>query len=396
MTKILTTANDKKPHLRYLDGLRGIAALYVVLVHIEPSIGEQVPALLEFFTKTLKYGRVSVVIFIVLSGYVLMLPVVRSGYVSGGLLGYIKRRARRILPPFYAALFFCLFLAATIFALEQFTSFQWDKVAGAGPFSPKFSLIDVLCHLLLVHNLSQETYMSINPPLWTVATEWQLYFFLPLLLLPIWRRFGLTSVVIAAFLIGIAPLYLLNGLFETASPWFLGLFALGMAAADIGFSEKPNLIAMRKSLPWRALAIAFTCIGFLTEWRKLGLDIWINESFFGLAAACLFIDSTESVTNRKKPRLIVRLFEHPWALALGTFSYSLYLIHGPVLVLVRYFLFSLQLSPGMFAVISYVAGVTISVLVAYLFYLVFERPFMSGFLKARKVKDAVSLQRTKV
>jgi hypothetical protein len=36
------------------------------------------------------------------------------------------------------------------------------------------------------------------------------------------------------------------------------------------------------------------------------------------------------------------------------------------------------------------AGMTISVLVAYLFDLVFERPFMSGFLKARKVKDAVS------
>jgi peptidoglycan/LPS O-acetylase OafA/YrhL len=48
-------------------------------------------------------------------------------------------------------------------------------------------------------------YMSIIHPLWTVATEWQLYFFFPLFLLPIWRRFGLTSVVLAAFLIGIAP-----------------------------------------------------------------------------------------------------------------------------------------------------------------------------------------------
>jgi peptidoglycan/LPS O-acetylase OafA/YrhL len=34
--------------------------------------------------------------------------------------------------------------------------------------------------------------------------------------------------------------------------------------------------------------------------------------------------------------------------------------------------------------------VAVSLVIAYLFYLVFERPFMSGFLKKRKVKDAVS------
>ncbi len=391
MTQLSEKSSEKKLHLRYLDGLRGIAALYVVLVHVEPSVGEQLPALLELFTKTLKYGRVSVVIFIALSGYVLMLPIVRSnGYVSGGLVGYIKRRARRILPPFYAALFFCLFLAGAIFALEKFTDFQWNEIAGKGPFHTDFSFIDVLTHLLLIHNLGSDTYISINPPMWTVATEWQLYFFLPFLLLPIWRRFGLTWAVITAFLIGIAPLYLLNKLFEQASPWFLGIFALGSAAADIGFSQKPKLIAIRKSLPWGALAIVFTCVAFLTEWRRLGLDIWINESFFGLAAACLFIYCTEFLISGKKPPLILRLFEHPWAIALGTFSYSLYLIHGPVLVLVRYFLFHLQMSPTMFAVISYVAGVAISVLVAYLFYLAFERPFMSGSLKKRKIKDAVS------
>jgi len=76
--------------------------------------------------------------------------------------------------------------------------------------------------------------------------------------------------------------------------------------------------------------------------------------------------------------------------ALGVFSYSLYLTHRPVLVLVRYFLFSLQLSPVLFAVTSYTLGLATSLIIGYLFYLVFERPFMSGFLKKRKVKDALS------
>jgi peptidoglycan/LPS O-acetylase OafA/YrhL len=389
----LTKQNtEKKLRFHYLDGLRGLAALYVVLVHVEPSLTEPLPGFMQLFTRTLKYGGFSVVIFIVLSGYGLMMSVVRaqSNYIPGGLIDYIKRRSRRILPAYYVTLLFCLILAAAIFSLEKFTTFEWNEFAGKGPFLPNFSLKDVLTHALLIHNLSPETYMSINPPLWAVATEWQLYFIFPLLLLPMWRRFGLTLSVIAAFLIGIAPLYLLDGFLKQADPWYIGLFALGMAAADIGFSNKPKLISMRNSLPWGMLTIFFTVVAFLTEWRKLGLDLWIGDSFFGLATACLFINCTKRVTEGKKLPRYLRVFEHPLAIAIGTFSYSLYLIHGPLLVLVRYFLFSLQLSPAIFAVISYLLGVAVSLVIAYLFYLVFERPFMSGFLKKRKVKDAVS------
>jgi peptidoglycan/LPS O-acetylase OafA/YrhL len=385
MSQLIEKPISQRLHLHYLDGLRGIASLYVAFVHVEPFRGENFPLLWLLFQKLLRYGAFSVVIFIVLSGYVLMLPVARSqnGYLSGSLIDYIKRRSRRILPPYYAALFLSLFLAITIFALQQFTDFQWNKVAGEGPFSPNFSLIDVLSHLLLIHNLSPSTYLSINAPMWSVATEWQLYFLFPLLLLPLWRRFGLLSVVIAAFVIGIAPFYFLNGFSMSSSSWVLGLFALGMAAADIGFSQKPQLIAMRNSLRWEILAIVFTVIAFLTEWKQLGLDIWIGQSFCGLAAACLFIYCTKLIIEGKNLPSFIRLLEHPWVVLLGAFSYSLYLIHGPVLVLVRYFLFNLPISPSMFAATCYLGGVGMSLLIAYWFYLVFERPFMSSFLKKR-------------
>ncbi len=383
MTQLTERPISQRLHLHYLDGLRGIASLYVVFVHVEPYKEEQLPIFWLFFEKLLRYGAFSVVIFIVLSGYVLMLPVARSqnGHISGSLIDYIKRRSRRILPPYYAALFLSLLLAITIFVVEQFTDFQWNKVAGEGPFSPNFSFIDVLSHLLLIHNLSHSTYLSINSPMWSVATEWQLYFLFPLLLLPFWRRFGLLSVVIAGFVIGIAPFYLLNKFSMSSSSWFIGLFALGMAAADIGFSQKPQLIAMRNFLRWDLLAIVFTVIAFLTEWKQLELDIWIGQSFCGLAVACLFIYCAKLMIEGKKLPYSIRLLEHPWVVALGGFSYSLYLIHGPVLVLVRYFLFNLPISPSMFAATSYLVGVGMSLLIAYWFYLVFERPFMSSFLK---------------
>ncbi|QDL12623.1 acyltransferase (plasmid) [Brasilonema octagenarum UFV-E1] len=371
----------QKLHLHYLDGLRGIAALYVVAVHIEPSLGEKLPTFWLLFQNTLRYGAFSVVVFIVLSGYVLMLPVTRSqsGFVSGGLLEYFKRRWRRILPPYYATLLACLLLAFAIFLLEKFTTFQWDEVAGKGPFSPDFSLIDVLSHLFLVHNFARSTSMTINPPMWSVATEWQLYFLFPLLLLPIWRRFGLLSVVIAGFSLGILPFYILHDFSMATSSWFIGLFTLGMAAAEIGFSQKLQLIALKKSLPWGIMAITLTIVAFITEWKRLGLPIWIGQSFFGASAACLFIYCTQFVISGKKLPHVLGIFEHPWVITLGAFSYSLYLTHGPVITMLRYFLYSLNMTPFMFATTSYLMGIAVSLLIAYWFYLIFERPFMSNF-----------------
>lgn len=377
MNQTIEKSSTNKLRLHYLDGLRGLAALYVVLVHIEPDIGV-LPLFWSLFDKGVRYGAFAVVIFIVLSGYVLMLPVSRShsGHISGNLVDYIKRRSLRILPPYYVALFSYLLLAFIIFLLETFSDFKWNEIAGKGPFDPSFSLIDVLSHLLLVHNLNEGTFMTISPPLWTVATEWQIYFIFPLLLLPIWRRFGLLAVVISAFLIGLVPVYIFNGLFESASPWFLGIFALGMAAAEIGFSQKPRLATIKNSLPWGVLSIIFTVIAFATEWRKFGLHIWIGQSFLGLAGACLFICCTKFAINRENPPLVLKVFEHPWAVAIGTFSYSLYLTHSLVLVLVRYWLFHLKLSTNTFAAASYIIGTAASIVFAYVFYLLFERPLI--------------------
>ena len=381
--QILTSGKYQEQRLRlhYLDGLRGLTALYVVFVHINRYVGDQLPIFWLLLGKTLRYGHFAVAIFIVLSGYCLMLPVTRSSndYMSKGFLNYIKRRARRILPPYYAALFFSLLIAVVVLVLNHFSIFQWHESPGYGEFHPFFSYIDVLSHILLIHNLSRDTLGSINSPMWTVATEWQIYFLFPILLLPCWRRFGLISVVIVGFLIGIAPLYLLNGLFASASPWFIGLFALGMAAADIGFSQKPKLIAIKNSLPWTLLIIVFSPIAVLTEWKKLGLDVWISDGFCGFTTACLLIYCTKSIIESKNSPIILQLFEHPLIIALGSFSYSLYLTHGVVVTLLGHFLLSRQLTPVNFTVTFYLIAVPMSLAIAYLFYLVFERPFMSNF-----------------
>jgi len=380
--------------LAYLDGLRGLAALYVVLCHVWLLQWEQLPIANKF----VRYGVFSVVVFIVLSGYCLMLPVARSktGHIPGGLLDYFQRRGRRILPPYYAALILCLLLAVLIFAVQKATNFHWSDVGTANLFSPNFSFRDVLSHLLLIHNLNSAPQINlssaspvyrINGPMWTVATEWQIYFLFPALLLPIWRRLGLLLVVIIAFLIGITPHYLLHGFIEAAHPWFLGLFGFGMAAAEIGFSQKPALILIRKSLPWGVLATTLTIAAFLSESPRFGLDRWINESFAGIAAACLLIYCTNFLIEGKVHPIVLRLLEAPWVIGLGSFSYSLYLVHAPVLVLVYHLLLSLQIPTIAIAAILLMVAVPISILIAYLFHLVFERPIMVQRLTLKKYEN---------
>ena len=394
--------SNQKLRLAYLDGIRGLAAIYVVLVHSwDPNLALQ-PALLWLpVTKFLKYGIFAVVIFIVLSGYCLMLPVVRQGkgYFSGGLVGFFKRRIRRILPTYYAALLLCMLVGISILWLKRFGAFGWSDASLetlSGLFSPYFSLNDLLVYLLLMQNFGVHS-SKIDGPTWTIAVEWQIYFVFAILLIPIWRRLGLLPMVAIAILLGLTLKYIMGAEVALhACPWFVGLFALGMAAADIGFSHKPFWQRLNNSLPWGVLAMIFAFLGFLSEGLRFGLlpglEEWIVHYCVALGTACFLIYCTNFVINGKPLPPVLKLLESRWLVALGTFSYSLYITHAPVVWLVHQLLLSRQLSPTMMAVKWFLIAVPSAVLVAYLFHIVFERPFMSHFsfnLKSRSVNKTI-------
>ncbi len=385
-------AKAAKPRLRleYLDGLRGLAALYVVLFHTQLAATFRIGGIPEWVrlgTSWMQFGRYAVSVFIVLSGYCLMLPVARSadGKLRGGAGEYLKRRARRILPPYYAALLLSMLLIALVPGLRRESGTWWDHAL------PAFRTDIVLSHLVLIHNFSPDWWLKIDGTLWSVATEWQIYFFFPALLLPIWRRFGLGALLIVAFAIGLIPHFLLREgrNFDQAAPWFLGLFALGMAGAVIGFSNRRTLQAMRERMPWGWLAGLFALI-FLgvaayslamhRDWLWNEAKIWIIDAVVGMAATCLIIYCTRALTEQPDaPRPdVLHLLESRWAVELGVFSYSLYLIHAPILGATHLVLRNLSLSPGAAFGLMFVFGVPLSLGLSYLFHLAFERRFMPG------------------
>src|SRR6185369_16490784 len=95
------------PRLAHLDGLRAVAAGYVVMFHaVLGFTGSELTGPWRALRRVFAFGHEAVAIFIVLSGYCLMLPAARShpARLTSTTGDFLRRRALRILPPYFAAL----------------------------------------------------------------------------------------------------------------------------------------------------------------------------------------------------------------------------------------------------------------------------------------------------
>lgn len=397
------SATPAVPHLLYLDGLRGVTALFVVLHHVFAEVcpnadGAGLPRKIALLLHPLAFGHLAVGVFIVLSGFVLMLPVVLSphgGWGRGGVGGFLLRRARRIMPPYYAA------LAASLLLIWGFSrqlgsvqNVRWDVAL------PAFTPPVLLSHVLLAHNFSTDWLFRINPPFWSIAVEWQIYFMFALLLLPLWQQTGYKGVWTVVFLLGAGPHFLLppemSG--DWFCPWYLILFTMGMASASIAFGPQspPNLsrqTVLRRRAKWVALLFA---LGTLAT-TSFGIARWYenllpSDLFLGGATASFLVyAATFARTSGAQQSLpfLVRLLQSRAALALGAFSYSLYLVHFPLLSLIHAFLRP-HFAPSPLGTLErlmvlYGVGVPLCLAVGYAFHLAFERPFLSKSKKPKSI-----------
>ncbi len=107
-------ASPTRARLVGLDGIRGLAALFVMLHHCWLMSFPGYPNNTGPATGWLLYGHFAVVVFIVLSGFSLAVSPARYGWQLGGVARFAHRRAWRILPPYWAALAFSLIIAWTV------------------------------------------------------------------------------------------------------------------------------------------------------------------------------------------------------------------------------------------------------------------------------------------
>ena len=341
-----------------LDGLRGLAALYVVLFHCWLYTFPGYPdSSAPFWLDGLMFGRLAVVFFLVLSGFSLAVSPARHGWRTAGVGDFLRRRAWRILPPYWAAL--ALSLAVSWF------------VVPASHFGPPTGAT-VLVYGLVAQDLF--TAPTPNGAFWSIGVEAELYLLFPLLLF-LRRRRGAVVLALCVTLPVVA-----GGLMAAhANPvegdnWLAPHLAPVFAAGVIGAGIVTASDRVRR-LPWGWLA-ALAALPVLALGVLRG-SVWtVNHYFWIDLAIAPAMTMLLAAVATGRPAVLVRLLTARPVHRLGGFSYSLYLIHLPiVLAVIR------RVAPHFVArglptfCFTLAVALPVSVLGAWLFAKVFETPF---------------------
>jgi len=212
---------------------------------------------------------------------------------------------------------------------------------------------------------------KINGVLWSIAIEFQLYLLFPVLVLSLNRLrsnfylvFGLLSIttILVSIFGPVGKLYL----------WFLPLFFCGMIAARI-LKREPGLFVLKHSL---LIGIALCLVGISGIWFTKAVAI--RDSLFGVGVAFLLMDGVQNPHHKW-----IKFFEWKPILFVGSFSYSLYLMHHLVLQWVFAYRPAMISTPVRELGYLLAIGVPLALVCSYGFYLVFEKPFIKNKSKTK-------------
>jgi peptidoglycan/LPS O-acetylase OafA/YrhL len=381
----IASSSQRRRHIDHIEGMRAVAALVVYVNHayaqsfLLNGTFHHPAGLLAIAGYSMVCGHLAVTVFITISGFCLTLPVVTAnGQLRDGVAAFFKRRARRTLPAYYGSLALCLALIGTIIGTP--TGTLWDVPIVVSPRA-------ILSHLFMMQDFIGTS--RISYVLWSIAVEWHIYFLFPVLVWT-WRRFGPIRTVMTAFIVGYGLLFGLANtrLVRSSSPHFVGIFTLGMLAAYVATSPGAWYVRRRVAFPWAALGTITATLAALliVVW---GIDaatthFAVLDLLVGVTAASLLIVSSSTEDNGAS-----RLFSWKPLVMVGTFSYSVYLLHAPLLqVFWQYVARPANLSQTVTFVSLMTIGLALVLGLSYGFYRVFEEPFMRRS-SASRLRNAI-------
>jgi peptidoglycan/LPS O-acetylase OafA/YrhL len=370
-TKSTTQPNITR--LNSIDSLRGLAALVVVIYHARAvlwvGIGEtwkkygltpNINNWLGYATAPFSLGGLAVVLFFILSGYCIhrknAFALSRNPHTKLDIKQFIARRLWRIYPVYFVSL--CITAIIDIYLIRYYpisiTSGQDN------------SLFAFIVSLLSFQGLGAPQFGS-NGVFWTLALELHFYAIYPLLYL-VSRKSGAAKATSITLIVSVIYIlldltfgfsknlpYLTNGVAIFLPYWFTWGFGFYLAEVEAGRTSIPKpfwLLAIMGAIltvpalrsPYQPLSYFTSTLifGGLLRWTITYSGELFWKNFFGEVLA-----------------------------KIGVFSYSLYAIHIPCLLMFKFII-----SPGgnsFFSLIPTVLGILISIGCAYLLFITVEK-----------------------
>jgi peptidoglycan/LPS O-acetylase OafA/YrhL len=355
-----------------LDGIRGLAALFVLVHHCFLASFPGYPRMTgPWWAGWMIYGHLAVVVFIVLSGFSLAVAPARHGWRLNGMGRYAHRRAWRILSAYWPALVFSMLM---VWAIPQL---------GDGTPNARSAVV----YGLLIQDVVGAP--SPNGAFWSIAIEAQLYVLLPLLLVVVRRRglaLMLLAVSVPVLVIGtFGPSVPVIGLFDRFTPQLAVGFAAGVLCAGLATAER-----------WRGLPFLWLAVGAaLPPLALIALmgSTWSIEHYFWVDLGVIpAIALLLAAIGAGQARRVGGALDVAPLRSLGGFSYSLYLIHGPLVGMVAVLLVGPRVGSGVPTLLAtLVIAVPLALVAARLFAAVFDLPFQrhkswSALLSAGKAR----------
>lgn len=356
-------------YLPQVDGIRFIAIASVFLFHVTRLLYDDYPSnravpfgeaeATDLVGRFLREGRFGVMVFFALSGFILGLPFV-AARVGGGrpvsLRAYFLRRITRIEPPYLVALVLVTLLAAT--------TDVWGPPDGVA----ERMAVGAWYGHTIVHGVPN----LLNPPFWTLEIEVQFYVVMPVLAIVFFgrdraRRRG----AIAAAAVGLTLMQAALGARLGPGhplgilPSYLQWFLIGFLIADLFVVDWGG--APRTSWRWDLVSL----IGWPTFFLLGGNEDPITYVVLPWVLLPLFIAVFRGTFTS-------RVLGNRWIATIGGMTYSIYLVHAPVIDLLG------RGTTGLFT--TYSSGTILlqamllapAVLAAGLvFYVLIERPCMN-------------------
>lgn len=320
-----------------IQALRGLAILLVLLHHAQLFDG-------------IKSGYLGVDIFFVVSGY-LITRIIHRAITNRefSLSQFYTRRAKRLLPAAYATLVGTTILAPYFLTSSQLRDFAWQLI-GAVTFTGNIAL------WLQTGYFDQAAHLKPLLHVWSLAIEEQYYLLLPLCLMFSPRRFWI-SLALLSVVASLSICFARNEIQPAATFYLLPTRAWELGLGSFG-ALIPNQLSSNRFIRigfWPALLLVALIPVFSTGTQHPGLD-----ALLVCLSTLLIIARSYPTTGNSLPILSLS--------KLGDISYSLYLVHWPLLAFAN----NASVAPIPFS--KRLLVVLLALILAYILYRFLENP----------------------